>query len=111
MDPPNVFWFAGTYAIAVASYALLGALPQLEGDTQEIREGRLVSIPGRPPDLIDPPEACRFGPRCPYAHLGDSCTTEPPPLREGDQLVHERRVGHRGGAPRVGIGGSGAGES
>jgi peptide/nickel transport system ATP-binding protein len=62
--------------------ALLGALPQLEGDTAEIREGRLVSIPGRPPDLIDPPEACRFGPRCPYAHLGDSCTTEAPQLRE-----------------------------
>jgi oligopeptide/dipeptide ABC transporter ATP-binding protein len=62
--------------------ALLGALPQLEGDTQEIREGRLVSIPGRPPDLIDPPEACRFGPRCPYAHLGDSCTREAPSLRE-----------------------------
>src|ERR671924_1840305 len=36
--------------------ALLGALPQLEGDEQEIREGRLTSIPGRPPDLIDPPE-------------------------------------------------------
>src|SRR5215207_1159803 len=62
--------------------ALLGALPHLEGDTQEIRDGRLVSIPGRPPDLIDPPEACRFGPRCPYAHLGDSCTTQAPPLRE-----------------------------
>src|SRR3989440_10624873 len=28
MDPPNVLWFAGTYAIAVASYALLGALPK-----------------------------------------------------------------------------------
>jgi oligopeptide/dipeptide ABC transporter ATP-binding protein len=62
--------------------ALLGALPQLEGDTSEIRAGRLVSIPGRPPDLIDPPEACRFGPRCPYAHLGDSCTREEPALRE-----------------------------
>jgi oligopeptide/dipeptide ABC transporter ATP-binding protein len=62
--------------------ALLGALPQLEGETQEIREGRLVSIPGRPPDLIDPPEACRFGPRCPYADSGDSCTREPPQLRE-----------------------------
>ncbi|SRR5712692_1421892 len=28
MDPPNVLWFAGTYAIAAASYALLGALPK-----------------------------------------------------------------------------------
>src|SRR5918992_3467130 len=62
--------------------ALLGALPHLEGDTKEIREGRLVSIPGRPPDLIDPPEACRFGPRCPYADSGDSCTREPPQLRQ-----------------------------
>jgi oligopeptide/dipeptide ABC transporter ATP-binding protein len=62
--------------------ALLGALPKLEGDTAEIREGRLVSIPGRPPDLIDPPEACRFGPRCPYADSGDSCTREPPQLRQ-----------------------------
>src|SRR2546428_6156562 len=28
MDPPNVLWFAGTYAIAAASYALLNALPK-----------------------------------------------------------------------------------
>ena len=28
MDPPNVLWFTGTYAIAFASYALLGALPK-----------------------------------------------------------------------------------
>lgn len=27
IDPPNVLWFAGTYAIAFASYALLGSLP------------------------------------------------------------------------------------
>jgi oligopeptide/dipeptide ABC transporter ATP-binding protein len=62
--------------------ALLGALPQLEGDEQEIREGRLTSIPGRPPDLINPPEACRFGARCPYAHYEDSCTVHQPELRE-----------------------------
>ena len=46
--------------------ALLGALPQLEGEG--IRQGRLTAIPGRPPDLIDPPPACRFAPRCPYAN-------------------------------------------
>jgi oligopeptide/dipeptide ABC transporter ATP-binding protein len=62
--------------------ALLGALPRLEGDEQEIREGRLTSIPGRPPDLIDPPEACRFAARCPYAHYEDSCTVHQPELRE-----------------------------
>ena len=59
--------------------ALLGALPQLEGEG--IRQGRLTAIPGRPPDLIDPPQACRFGPRCPYAG-GDSCTEVMPELRE-----------------------------
>jgi oligopeptide/dipeptide ABC transporter ATP-binding protein len=60
--------------------ALLGALPRLEGE--EIRKGRLTAIPGRPPDLVDPPAACRFAARCPYSTLGDSCSTEPPALRE-----------------------------
>ena len=60
--------------------ALLGALPQLEGEG--VREGRLTAIPGRPPDLIDPPPACRFAPRCPYADHGDTCTTVMPELRE-----------------------------
>jgi oligopeptide/dipeptide ABC transporter ATP-binding protein len=60
--------------------ALLGALPQIEGEG--IRHGRLTAIPGRPPDLLDPPEACRFGPRCPYAGQGDGCTTTMPELRE-----------------------------
>jgi oligopeptide transport system ATP-binding protein len=59
--------------------ALLGALPQLEGEG--IREGRLTAIPGRPPDLVNPPEACRFAARCPYQG-SDSCATEPQELRE-----------------------------
>ena len=59
--------------------ALLGALPQLEG--ANVRHGRLTAIPGRPPDLIDPPEACRFAPRCRYAG-SDDCTVHEPQLRE-----------------------------
>jgi oligopeptide/dipeptide ABC transporter ATP-binding protein len=59
--------------------ALLGALPQIAGEG--IRRGRLTAIPGRPPDLIDPPEACRFAARCKYAG-GDACTTHVPELRE-----------------------------
>jgi oligopeptide transport system ATP-binding protein len=59
--------------------ALLGALPQLEGE--DVRDGRLTAIPGRPPDLLDPPAACRFAARCPHAG-GDSCTIEEPQLRE-----------------------------
>jgi oligopeptide/dipeptide ABC transporter ATP-binding protein len=60
--------------------ALLGALPSLEGTGG--REARLASIPGRPPDLLHPPSACRFAPRCPYANLEDYCTVEQPELRE-----------------------------
>jgi oligopeptide/dipeptide ABC transporter ATP-binding protein len=60
--------------------ALLGALPQLEGDG--VRQGRLTAIPGRPPDLIDPPPACRFAPRCPYANDRDGCATHMPELRQ-----------------------------
>jgi oligopeptide/dipeptide ABC transporter ATP-binding protein len=59
--------------------ALLGALPQIEGEG--IRDGRLTAIPGRPPDLLDPPRACRFAARCPYAG-GDSCNETMPELRE-----------------------------
>jgi oligopeptide/dipeptide ABC transporter ATP-binding protein len=60
--------------------ALLGSLPQIEGEG--IRQGRLTAIPGRPPSLIDPPDACRFAPRCPYANLADGCATRQPELRE-----------------------------
>ena len=59
--------------------ALLGALPQLEGEG--IRQGRLMSIPGRPPDLVNLPEGCRFAPRCPYEGQ-DSCATRPQELRQ-----------------------------
>jgi oligopeptide/dipeptide ABC transporter ATP-binding protein len=60
--------------------ALLSALPDL--DDADARQGRLAAIPGRPPDLLEPPAACRFAARCPYAESGDCCTLEPPPLRE-----------------------------
>ncbi len=60
--------------------ALLGALPHLEAEA--VRDARLTSIPGLPPDLVHPPPACRFAPRCPYADSDDSCTREPPELRE-----------------------------
>jgi oligopeptide/dipeptide ABC transporter ATP-binding protein len=60
--------------------ALLSALPDL--DDAGARQSRLAAIPGRPPSLVDPPAACRFAPRCPYAERGDCCALEPPPLRE-----------------------------
>lgn len=60
--------------------ALLAALPQTEGE--DLRDVRLAAIPGRPPDLKNPPEACRFAERCPYVSDEDPCTLEPPELRE-----------------------------
>jgi oligopeptide transport system ATP-binding protein len=82
--------------------ALLSALPQVEGEG--IREGRLLSIPGRPPDLIDPPAACRFAPRCLYAGQ-DDCATVPPELREirpGHWVRSAHPASERAGEP-VGV--------
>jgi len=79
--------------------ALLGALPQLEGEG--VREGRLTAIPGRPPDLLNPPAACRFGPRCPHAGI-DSCTVEEPQLREirpGHLVRSAHPASERAGTP------------
>ena len=39
---------------------------------------RLNSIPGAPPDLSNPPQGCRFNPRCTKAM--DICKTEDPPM-------------------------------
>lgn len=41
-------------------------------------EGELVSIPGSPPNLKDPPLGCRFHPRCPKAM--PICKSKKPPL-------------------------------
>jgi len=60
--------------------ALLTSLPRLED--ADIRTLRLPTIPGQPPDLIDPPASCRFAPRCPHAGLDDGCAQHPQELRE-----------------------------
>ena len=53
---------------------LLGSLPRLD----EIREDKLQSIEGLPPDLIDLPPGCPFEPRCVYAI--EKCRLETPQL-------------------------------
>ncbi len=53
---------------------LLGSLPRLD----EIREEKLQSIEGLPPDLIDLPPGCPFEPRCVYAI--EKCRIENPAL-------------------------------
>ena len=43
--------------------ALMESIPALEAPPHT----RLRTIPGRPPDLVNPPAGCRFAPRCAYA--------------------------------------------
>ena len=64
--------------------ALFHALPEKSAETRE----RLYSIPGAPPDLVNPPKGCRFAPRCRYAT--DKCRTEPPDLT-GETTAHTYR--------------------
>jgi len=42
------------------------------------RRTRLISIPGAPPDLINPPSGCRFYPRCRYRM--EICKKKEPPM-------------------------------
>jgi len=41
---------------------------------------KLETMPGSPPDLVNPPPGCRFHPRCPY--VMEVCTREEPALKE-----------------------------
>jgi len=50
---------------------LLGSFPSIKG-----KKRRLVSIPGFPPDLVNPPSGCTFHPRCQYVQ--DRCSKERP---------------------------------
>jgi peptide/nickel transport system ATP-binding protein len=67
--------------------ALLGSIPRLESDNTKA----LVSIPGIPPDLTNPPPGCRFAPRCPLASA--KCVEHEPPL-SGDDREHQFACWH-----------------
>jgi oligopeptide/dipeptide ABC transporter ATP-binding protein len=47
--------------------ALLETMPRVDQSYTGNKRSRLVVIPGRIPNLIDPPQGCRFHPRCPLA--------------------------------------------
>jgi|TARA_R110000868_G_scaffold30359_4_gene112469 peptide/nickel transport system ATP-binding protein len=51
---------------------LVASLPRIGDTTQR------PALEGRPPSLAEPPQGCRFHPRCPLAV--DKCRTEVPPL-------------------------------
>ena len=51
---------------------LVASLPRIGDTTQR------PALEGRPPNLANPPQGCRFHPRCPLAI--DKCKVESPPL-------------------------------
>jgi len=53
---------------------LIAAVPTVS----RAKEKKLFSIPGQPPDLINPPKGCPFAPRCPFAK--DVCWNVRPKL-------------------------------
>ena len=55
------------------TWGLLGSLPRIDADVE-----RLVQIQGQPPSLLNPPQGCRFHPRCPY--VLDVCRSVEPVL-------------------------------
>jgi peptide/nickel transport system ATP-binding protein len=52
---------------------LLKSIPNIE-----LADQKLEAIPGSPPDLLDPPNGCRFWPRC--SEVFERCRKEDPPL-------------------------------
>ena len=60
---------------------LLASIPNIQLDQPELH-----TMPGAPPDLVDPPSGCVFHPRCP--HVMDKCRREVPPgFKSNDHLA------------------------
>jgi oligopeptide/dipeptide ABC transporter ATP-binding protein len=57
------------------TYGLINCVPNIKLDQKE-----LITMPGSPPDLVDPPPGCPFAQRCPK--VMDRCRSELPALTE-----------------------------
>jgi oligopeptide/dipeptide ABC transporter ATP-binding protein len=64
------------------TWGLLGSIPRLDRPKQE----RLHSIEGMPPSLINPPQGCKFRPRCPHAF--EKCLEEPELIARAGKRDH-----------------------
>jgi oligopeptide/dipeptide ABC transporter ATP-binding protein len=73
--------------------ALLSSIPKLE----QASHTKLATIPGRPPDLLNPPPGCKFAARC--AYVQDRCREEEPPLVDGPTAGHQFRCWFPVGTP------------
>jgi len=57
------------------THGLMSAIPSIAGAKRE-----LTTLPGEPPDLINPPTGCRFHPRCPF--VTDVCREQTPEFKD-----------------------------
>lgn len=73
--------------------SLMRSIPKLDDPSHT----PLATIPGRPPDLVDPPPGCTFAPRCAYAR--DRCHVEEPPLVGADDPAHVYACWYPVGSP------------
>ncbi len=73
--------------------ALLDSIPRIEDPSHT----RMTVIPGRPPDLVDPPPGCRFAARCAYAR--ERCHVEEPPLVPAERPDHVYACWYPVGSP------------
>ena len=76
------------------THGLISTFPTVE---DEERKQTFEYIEGAPPNLLDPPQGCRFHPRCPAAT--DICRHDPPPemrtLRDDHRVAcHHPRGDH-----------------
>ncbi len=67
------------------SWGLLDSLPRLD----DVRGDRLRTIEGMPPLLIEPPDSCRFEPRCRFSR--DICREREPDLTPRENPLHLAR--------------------
>jgi peptide/nickel transport system ATP-binding protein len=73
--------------------ALVDSIPKIDYPSHT----RLEAIPGRPPDLVNPPKGCNFAPRCRYVQ--PKCIEDDPPLIEASAPGHLYRCWFPVGTP------------
>lgn len=73
--------------------SLMRSIPKLTDPSHS----RLATIPGRPPDLVNPPQGCNFAPRCFYAL--PKCHVEEPPLTKAADPSHVYACWYPVGSP------------
>lgn len=63
------------YPLHPYTIGLMSSFPSIKGPKKP-----LVTIPGEPPNLLNPPKGCRFAPRCPFTT--NECLEKEPPYEK-----------------------------